>query len=214
MFRWSWLGRVPYVEAMSRMQALWAERRAGSIPDTLLLLEHPPVLTIGRSRAAGDIRTPREVLERLGFEVHAVDRGGRVTYHGPGQLVAYPIFAVGTSPLAAGRFVRRLGEVMIALLADFGLDGHWDGRAVGVWVRGEKIGSIGVRVEGGVARHGFAFNVDPDLRHFDHIVPCGIRDCRVTSLSRLLGRPVEVEEVSARAPAAFARVFGIAEAPR
>jgi lipoate-protein ligase B len=204
---------VSYRAALEEMTALWARRRAGEIPDTLMLLEHPPVLTVGRSRAEGDILTSRERLAALGFEVHEIDRGGRVTYHGPGQLVAYPIFAIGTSPLAAARFVFRLSKVMLRLLRDYGIEGRWDAECPGTWVGDAKVGSIGVRVEAGVSRHGFAFNVDPDLAHFGHIVACGIRDRGQTSLARLTGRPIGVAEVAARAPAAFSEVFRAAAEP-
>jgi lipoyl(octanoyl) transferase len=206
-FRWIWRGRVPYAAALSEMQSLWEERRQGRIPDTLLLLEHPPVLTIGRTRARSDICTPPEVLAAQGFEIHEIDRGGRVTYHGPGQLVAYPVFEVGTSPLNAAGFVRRLAEVMISLLQAYSVDGRWDPECPGTWVEGEKIGAIGVRIEAGVSRHGFAFNVDPDLSHFRHIIACGLEGKGTTSLARVLGRAIPVEEVAARTPGAFERVF-------
>jgi lipoyl(octanoyl) transferase len=207
VFRSAWLGRVGYSEALALMHALWSERREGRIPDTLLLLEHPPVFTIGKSGSWAEILTPPVELERLGFEVHQVDRGGRVTYHGPGQLVAYPIFLLSPSPLAATNFVRRLVEVMRALLAEQGIASHWDPAHPGLWVKNEKIGAVGIRVEGGVSRHGFALNVQPDLGHFAHIVPCGLTDRAVTSLARLLGRPVPLSEVVERVPQHFARIF-------
>jgi lipoyl(octanoyl) transferase len=206
-FRWSWLGRVPYGAALTLMRSVWSERREERIPDTLLLLEHPPVFTIGKSGSRAEIRTPQAELERLGFEVHEVDRGGRVTYHGPGQLVAYPIFSIGTSPIAATELVRRLVEVMRALLGDHGIESHWDPAHPGLWIGEEKIGAVGIRVEGGVSRHGFALNVQPDLAHFAHIVPCGITDRGVTSLARLLDRPVPLSEIVEQVPGKFTRIL-------
>jgi lipoyl(octanoyl) transferase len=208
MFRWRWLGRVPYSRALERMKTLWSARCAGQVPDTLLLLEHPPVLTVGKARAREDIVSPPDLLAREGIEVHQTDRGGRVTYHGPGQLVAYPVFGVGTAPHAAALLARRLGEVMLALLEDDGLCGRWDPERPGVWVGCEKVGAVGLRVESGVSRHGFAFNVDPDLTHYRHIVPCGVADRGITSLARLLGHAVPVEGIALRTPRAFERVFG------
>ncbi len=204
VLRSRWLGGVPYREAEALQRAI--HQHAGD--DYLLLLEHPHVYTLGSSAdPAHVLRDPATVGAEL---VHA-DRGGDVTYHGPGQLVGYPIISLeewraGQRDVVA--YVRRLEEVLIAVLADFGIRAERSSGYTGVWVGDEKIAAIGVRVARGRTRHGFALNVDPDLSMFAHIVPCGIRDRGVTSMSRVLGRTVEMREVVDATVARFAAAFG------
>ncbi len=178
-------GRVPYLEGVAIQERLRAARQAGAIADTLLLLEHPPVYTKGRRTGPGDLAMGEKWYRAQGIEVAECDRGGRVTYHGPGQLVGYPIVAVRD---VLG-YVRTLERALIAALADEGLAAEVREGLTGVWVAEGKIGSIGVHVQRGVTSHGFAVNVDCDLRPFGWIVPCGIDGVRMTSLARETGRP-------------------------
>ena len=204
-----WLGRVPYREAHALQRALQA--RSGA--DHLLLVEHPHVYTLGRTaRAEHLLVSPAEV----GAELEHTDRGGDVTYHGPGQLVGYPILTLphwrdGLTDVVA--YVRHLEDALIAALADLGVDGAREDRLTGVWVDGgnqqrEKVAAIGVKVSRGRTMHGFALNVDPDLTMFSHIVPCGIRDRGVTSLRRILGRPVDMRPVVDAVTSRLAETFG------
>ena len=181
--------RIPYAEAWTRQQALHEQVAAGDCPGTVLLLEHEPVYTAGRSTQPGD--RPFD-----GYSVVDVDRGGRITWHGPGQLVAYPIIRLG-EPLDVRKFVCRLEDAMIATCAEFGVPaGRVDGRT-GVWVDGDrKVGAIGVRVSRGTTMHGLALNCDNDLSWFDRIVPCGIRDAGVTTLSAELQTGISVPEAT------------------
>lgn len=213
------LGVVPYDEAVAMQRALVEERRSGRVPDLLLLLQHPPVITIGvRAHASGTkasgteasttniVATPERLAE-LGVDVHETGRGGDVTYHGPGQIVGYPIIDLKPDRCDVHRYVRDLEEVMIRACADYGLDAGRIEGLTGTWVGAQKIGAIGVRISRWVTSHGFALNVATDLRHFDLIVPCGIRDKGVTSLERLLDRPVAMAEVESATVAAFTAVF-------
>jgi lipoic acid synthetase len=209
LLRTRWLGRVDYLEADALQRALHA-----STDDYLLLLEHPHVYSLG-SRAQ-----PEHVLVppcAVGAELVRADRGGDVTYHGPGQLVGYPIVTLpgaknGLRDVVA--YVRRLEAVLIAALREFGVDAGRCERLTGVWVGEEKIAAIGVRVARGRTRHGFALNVDPDLSMFDHIVPCGIRDKGVTSIARVLGRAPALRDVSDTVAACFQAEFGYTEIER
>jgi lipoyl(octanoyl) transferase len=175
---------------------LWSERLAERIPDTLLLLEHTPVITLGRSADAENIRSSRDDLKTKGIDVVDVDRGGDVTYHGPGQITGYLIAALKELRLDVHLFVRGLEEVMIRTLSDYGLSAGRIPGLTGVWVGEEKIGAIGVHMSRWISTHGFAFNVRTELDSFDHIVPCGIKDRGVTSMTRLLGEGVDLEDVA------------------
>jgi lipoic acid synthetase len=213
------LGVVPYAQAVELQRALVEERRAGQVPDLLLLLEHPHVITLGVKRDASrsHLLAGPKLLDQRHVEVHESGRGGDVTYHGPGQLVGYPI--VSLAEWRAGQrdvvaYVRKIESVLIAVCADFGIEAAGSRGYTGVWVGDRKIAAIGVRVSRGRTRHGFALNVDPDLSMFEHIVPCGIRDRGVTSMTRLLGRPVEMEEVVDRVVARFAEAFADGSADR
>jgi lipoate-protein ligase B len=178
------LGRIPYAEALAVQEEIRARRQRDEIPDTLLLLEHPPVYTRGRRTLPADLPMGEEWYLAQGIEVHDVDRGGRVTYHGPGQIVGYPIMRIGD----VVEYLRVMERAMIAALADEGVEAQIREGLTGVWVDDRKIGSIGVHVQRGVTTHGFAVNVDCDLQPFEWIVPCGIENVRMTSLYKETGR--------------------------
>ena len=189
------LGLTPYADALDLQRRIHLEVAKGDRPDTLVLLEHPHVYTLGRRGSMDDILASDDELRRLGIEVHQTDRGGEVTYHGPGQLVGYPILSLrrwGGGPL---RYVCSLETAIIASLSEFGIRAESEGHPTGVWVEDRKIAAIGVKVGRRVTTHGFALNVSVDLSYFDRIVPCGMPDIEVTSISRELRRPVSVDEV-------------------
>lgn len=202
------LGRVRYADGLALQERLVAERKAGAVPDTLLLLEHEPVFTLGRNARQENVLFPVEALRQRGFDVFEAGRGGDVTYHGPGQLVAYPILELPHERRDVHRYVRDLEEVMIRLCADYGLVGGRVAGRTGCWIGDDKIGAIGVRISRWVTSHGLAFNVATDLSPFRLIVPCGISDKGVTSLLKLLGREVPMGEVMERLEARFREVFG------
>jgi len=209
-----WLGRLPYREGLKLQDALVAARRRGEIPDTLLLLEHPPVITLGRGAHAEHLLSSVEELARRGIELHECGRGGDVTYHGPGQLVGYPILALPPSRRDAHAYLRDLEEALIRTAADFGVTARREPGLTGVWVAREKLAAIGVRLSTGwITSHGFAFNVGGDLRGFSSIVPCGISDRGVTSLTRLIGRDPALGEVAACVAGHMAAVLGRCAAP-
>ena len=201
------MGRVPYARGLELQEQLVAERQARRIPDQLLLLEHDPVFTLGRNARSENVLFPAEALRERGFEVFETGRGGDVTYHGPGQVVGYPILDLAPDRRDVHRYVRDLEQVMIRTCADYGLEASRVQGLTGTWLGDEKIGAIGVRIARWVTSHGFAFNVGTDLSAFDLIVPCGIRGRGVTSLERQLGRPLPLEEVMDRIAANFAAVF-------
>ena len=193
-----WLGRLPYAEAWDLQKAFWEGRVEGRAQDDyLLLLEHPHTYTVGRNGDGSNLLIPEAELGAIGAEIHNVDRGGDITYHGPGQLVGYPIFAVPKLPNGFDMVghVRRIENTIIAGLGDLGIEAWAEDGLTGVWTSQGKIAAIGVRVARGVSMHGFAINVDPDLGYFGNIVPCGIADRSVTSVSEVLGRSVSLEEV-------------------
>ena len=193
-----WLGRVEYGEAWDLQRAIWEGKTIGrSDDDYVLLLEHPHTYTIGRNGDGSNLTVPARALAGMGATIHEVDRGGDITYHGPGQLVGYPIVDV---PRLAGGFdavghVRRIERVLIGVLGDLGVDAWTEDGFTGVWTERGKVAAIGVRVSRGASTHGFALNVDPDMTYFDNIVPCGIPDRPVTSLTELLGRRISIQEV-------------------
>lgn len=203
------LGRIGYQEGLDLQLSLVEERRAETIPDTLLLLEHPPVITMGRSADETDILVPREELERAGATVHRITRGGETTYHGPGQLVGYLIANLYDHQRKLKRFIENLEEVFIRLLVErYDVTAGRDPEHRGVWVGTEKITAIGIAVSRGITMHGFAFNVNTDLSHFGWIIPCGITDRGQTSLQALHGAPVPMAEAEDAVIDAFAKVFG------
>ena len=208
-----WLGRVDYEEAWALQRDLAVRRARGEASDTLLLLEHPPVYTTGRRTGGDRLLVPAQAL---GAPLLSVDRGGDITFHGPGQLVAYPIIGLGAQPRGVQRYVRGLEETIIRTLSGYGINAGREEGLTGVWAGGEKIAAIGVRVSrpGGAAGcwvtgHGLALNVNVDLGWFDRIVPCGIAGRGVTSMERLLGAPVSLPEVASRLAKEFGRVFGL-----
>jgi lipoyl(octanoyl) transferase len=200
-------GILPYDQACAAQRRLAAARQRGGLPDVLLLLEHPPVYTRGRRAVAGELPMGVEWYERQGIEVCDTERGGRVTYHGPGQLVAYPIVSLKPYGDDVHEYVRRLERVAIAALAGHGVAAGTIEGLTGVWTGGRKIGSIGVHVSRGVTTHGLAVNVDNDLQPFEWIVPCGIEGVRMTSLSRELGAAQGVAAFADALAARFAEVF-------
>jgi len=208
LLRVRWLGRLPYEEAWDLQRALHEGRVEGrTADDYLLLLEHPHVFTVGRFSPGANVLISTEVAADVGAEIHRVDRGGDVTYHGPGQLVGYPIRHLGDRPAVADH-VHRLEEVLIGALADLGVRGWRETGFPGVWTERGKVAAIGVRAAHRVTTHGFALNVAPDLGYFRHIVPCGIADRPVTSLAALLGRAISIEEVVDLLVPRFAAAFG------
>jgi lipoyl(octanoyl) transferase len=203
------LGRVAYGDALDLQKRLVEQRKAGEIPDQLLLLEHPPVITLGvktRDDRSHVVATP-ETLDHEGVEVFVSGRGGDVTYHGPGQLVGYPILDLRPDRCDVHRYVRDLEEVLIRAVAGFGIVSHRLPGLTGTWVRHEKLAAIGVRIARWVTSHGFALNVSTNLEHFGLIVPCGIADKGVTSLDKLSGRPIAMNDVENAVVEAFSLVF-------
>lgn len=201
------LGRVDYAEAHALQERLQRARIRGAVGDTLLLLEHPPVITLGRGAKEANILLSRELLEARGFTVHEIGRGGDVTYHGPGQIVGYPILDLSPDRKDVRRYVRDLEELMIRLAGSYGLTAGRVDKLNGTWIEDRKIGAVGVRISRWVTMHGFAFNVSTDLSHFGVIVPCGIVGRGVTSLERELGREVAVDEALDHLEAHAADIF-------
>jgi lipoyl(octanoyl) transferase len=204
------LGVVSYPLALDRQRDLVAARQAGDTPDHLLLLEHPAVITIGvRGRAhPHHLLASRATLRDEGIEVYDVARGGDITYHGPGQLVGYPVLSLKPDRCDVHRYVADLEEVLIRTAASFGVEAGRVPGMTGVWVANDKLGAIGVRLSRWVTSHGFAFNVSTNLDHFRFIVPCGLEGRGVTSLERLLETPPTRAEVEEALVAEFAHVFG------
>ena len=180
-------GQVGYADGRELQKRVEAARKAGSVPDVLLLLEHPPTYTKGRRASPDELPMGEDWYRMQGIEVTDTDRGGRVTYHGPGQLVGYPIVDLSAYGDDVHEYIRRMERVIIDSLGESGIEAGLIEGQTGVWVDDRKIGSIGVHVNRGVTTHGFAINVNNDLQPFEWIVPCGIQACRVTSLSRELG---------------------------
>ena len=207
------LGRLPYADGLALQDELVALRRAGEIPDTLLLLEHPHVITLGSSARAEHVLADERTLERLGVERFEVGRGGDVTYHGPGQLVAYPILSLEPDRKDLHAYLRDLEDVLIGVADAFGVRAERRAGATGIWTFRGKLAAIGVRVSSGwITSHGVALNVRTDLRYFETIVPCGIPGAGVTSLSHELGRDVEIGPVEDEMVRQVSAVFGCREA--
>lgn len=203
------LGLIGYDEALALQRDLVEERRADTVPDLLLLLEHPPVITLGvRSEIArANVVATDERLGDLGIAVHETGRGGDVTYHGPGQIVGYPILDLRPDRCDVHKYVRDLEEVMIRTCADYGVSAGRISGLTGAWVGAEKIGAIGIRISRWITSHGFAFNVSTNLDHFKLIVPCGISDRGVTSLDKATGRSIPLPQVEDALVQRFAEVF-------
>jgi lipoate-protein ligase B len=202
-----YLGTVPYARALSLQQMLVRRRLRGRVPDTLLLLEHPHVFTTGAFRGEEDLAVPREALQQLGVEIVPANRGGSMTYHGPGQLVGYTIFDLRGLGIGVREYVARVEDSILHVLSRLGIAGERLSAYRGVWVGGQKICSIGIHVEEHVTMHGFALNVDPDLGYFDYINPCGLKGVRMTSIARVLGHPRSCAEVAPPVADAIADSF-------
>jgi len=198
------LGRLAYAEALGLQRATLEAVVAEEAPPTLLWVEHPRTITLGRHAGTTSLLHPEDWYRRRGFDLHRVERGGDVTYHGPGQLVGYPIFPVGRH---VRDFIERLERSVVAVAGSYGLDARVTPDYPGVWVRDAKLCAFGVAVERGVSFHGLALNVAPELRDFAVIVPCGLHGKAVTSLAHLLGRPVAMAEVRDRLTEALRGVF-------
>ena len=219
------LGIVEYGAAWEFQRRLVAARKADAIPDVLLLCEHPHVITLGRNGKLANLRAPENVLRQMGVSFFETNRGGDITYHGPGQLVGYPILNLAEIRRDVGWYVRSLEEAMIRTTAEFGVASKRVSGRTGVWVDverenkeveqvqevkdEEKLGAIGVHLSRWVTSHGFAYNVSTDLRYFDLIVPCGIAGKRATSLEKLLGRSVDRKQAAARIAAHVGEIFGL-----
>jgi len=202
------LGLVPYSEGLELQARLVAERRDGGIPDTLLLLEHPHVITLGSSSDPAHVLADQSERDRLGVELFEAGRGGDVTYHGPGQLVAYPILDLKPDRKDLHRYLRDLESVLIDVASSFGIQGRRSEGQTGVWTELGKLAAIGIRVSSGwITSHGVALNVSTDLDYFGTIVPCGIADREVTSLERELSRRVSMAEASDSLVDRFSEVF-------
>lgn len=214
MFEVHRLGRVPYRHAWEMQKEKVRQIDQGIIANQLFLLEHPHTVTLGRASHAEHLLLSSEEYARRGIDVVEIDRGGDVTYHGPGQLVGYPLFFLGERGNDAHRFLRDLEEALIIALRRFGIDGERKPPYTGVWIGDEKVAAIGVKFNRGrskkgyITSHGFALNVCSDLTYFNLIVPCGIREYGVTSMERLLGRKVVMDEVIDRVVEGISRVFG------
>jgi lipoyl(octanoyl) transferase len=202
------LGLTPYDEAHTLQRELVERRKRDEIPDQFLLLEHPHVITLGRAANRANVLVDEVTRARLGVELFETGRGGDVTYHGPGQLVGYPIIKLPPGRQDIRRYVRDIQEVLIRAARDFGVEAEPREREfIGVWVGDEKLAAIGIRISRWVTMHGFAFNVTTDLNYFRLIVPCGIADGGVTSLQKLLGVPVDMKAVAQSVARHFGEVF-------
>jgi len=205
---WSFLGRLDY-DAATRLQLSVRDAlRRGEGPERLLLLEHPPVFTLGRNATTGGVIWNAGELAERGVAVHETDRGGQVTYHGPGQLVGYPILDLNPDRRDLRRYVRDLQETLVLTLGDFGVVAEaGEGERIGVWTAGRKIASIGIHLSRWITTHGFALNVDPDLGHFGGIVACGMPDVRMTSIALERGAAPALREVAERYVVRFSERF-------
>ena len=203
------LGVVPYEEGVELQRALVEERRAGLAPDLLLLLEHPHVITLGAKRdaARSHLLASQDILNARGVAVHESGRGGDITYHGPGQLVGYPILDLKPDRCDVHKYVRDLEEVMIRAAGDFGIGAGRVPGLTGAWVGADKLGAIGVRISRWITSHGFALNVSTELDYFNLIVPCGITTGGVTSLEKIIGRSVSMAQAEAAIVRHFSQVF-------
>lgn len=204
-------GRLAYADGLELQERLVEDRRTGTAPDTLVLLEHDPVVTLGRAADPAHVLLDRARLASRGIALFETGRGGDVTLHAPGQVVGYPILGLAGARRDTHRYLRDLEEVMIRVARDFGVESGRIEGLTGTWAGSEKLGAIGVRLHSGwITSHGFAFNADNDLSLYDVIVPCGIREKGVTSLARLLGRPIEILQVMDRFEVRFREVFDAA----
>jgi lipoate-protein ligase B len=203
------LGLIDYDKALLLQEKLLNLRKSGDVSDVLLLLQHPSVFTIGRSGNDKHIIVPREVLVREGIQVFHTNRGGDITYHGLGQMVGYPILNLKGLGLSVHKYVWSLEETILRTIADFGIRGQRIPGRRGVWLGMEKICALGVRVSRETTMHGFALNVNPNLKYFNYIIPCGIVGASATSVSKLLGRNVDIKDIQDNLLKHFSEVFGV-----
>ena len=201
------LGLIDYQKAWDLQRHLWAKRVAGKVPDLLLLLEHPHVITLGRRGNRSHLIASAEVLEAMSIPLFHIERGGDVTYHGPGQLVVYPILDLKGYGYRLIRYIDQLEEVILRVLKEVGIEGRRDSLNRGVWVNGDKIASIGVTIKRWISFHGLALNYDTDLTYFDLIHPCGLEGKKMTSIARVLGEKIPRERLVERICFHFGEVF-------
>jgi lipoate-protein ligase B len=202
-------GQIAYAEGLQLQQTCSEALQQGCCGNSLILLEHKPVITLGRNAAASGVVVPTELLDTLGIEVHRIGRGGEATYHGPGQIVGYPILNLRSLKLGVRQYVELLEEVMIQTARKFQVDAYRVAGRQGIFCQQGKLGAVGVAVSRGITSHGFALNVCPDLSHFNFIVPCGLTDVMPTSLAAVLGRSPELEDVRQSILDVFAELFNI-----
>jgi lipoyl(octanoyl) transferase len=202
------LGTVPYDDAFGLQRETVERLQSGGKEEALYLLEHSHVITRGRNASSSTLRAGRDLLESRGVALVQTDRGGDITYHGPGQLVGYPILQLEPERRDIRRYVTDVEEVLIRTLSEFSIAAHRNAAHRGVWIGDRKIASVGIRISRWVTSHGFALNVNTDLSYFSLIVPCGIENCRMTSMASELGRPVDMQEVKRAVVRAFSGVFG------
>lgn len=203
------LGKCKYKRALEIQYQLLEKRQNKEIGDTLILVEHPPVITMGRRAESTNIVGPSPLLKEEGIEIFEANRGGDVTYHGPGQLVGYPIVDIRSFPIGIRDFVGKLEEIFIKLLKnEFNIEAGREEEHTGVWIEGEKIVAIGLAVKRGVTMHGFAFNINTKLEHFRFIIPCGITDKGVTSIEKLKGTTINFDEAVKLIPKYYSKEFG------
>lgn len=199
--------RLRYKRAWDIQNTLHELRKQDRIPDVLMLTEHPPVYTLGKNARAEHLLIPEAEAARRGIDVHWIDRGGDITFHGPGQLVGYPIFDLHHFYRDVGRYLREIEEALIVALSHFGIAAGREAGLTGVWTEAGKIAAIGIKLSRWFTKHGFALNVNTDLAYFRHIVPCGINNRPVTSMAEILGRPLRIAEVIDAVEDGFAQVF-------
>jgi len=201
------LGLIDYQKAWDLQHLLWSKRVVGELPDLLLFLEHPHVITLGRRGNRSHLLASQEVLEAMRIPIFHVERGGDVTYHGPGQMVVYPIFDLKEYGYRLIRYIGQLEEVILRILKDFGIEGRRDPLNRGVWVDGEKIASVGVAIKRWVSFHGFSLNYETDLKYFELINPCGLEEKKMTSMAKILGREISREDLVERIDFHFKQIF-------
>lgn len=206
------LGKCEYREALEIQYKLLEKRQKGEIEDTLIIVEHPPVITLGNQAEKANIIVSEEYLKQQGIDIIETNRGGDVTYHGTGQIVGYPIIDIKNSKIGVRDFVNGLEEVFIQLLKqEFGIAAERNSKHTGVWIGSDKILAIGLAVKRGVTMHGFAFNVNTNLQHFNFIVPCGITDKGVTSVEKIMGQTCNIDDMSKKVVDYFVKVFNYQE---
>ena len=201
------LKTMDYEACLKLQHAVHGARAEDLLPDTLLLVEHPHVLTFGRRAHEENVLVPASALRQQGVTCVHVERGGDVTYHGPGQLVAYPIFALRKSGIGVLDFVEKLEAIMIQVLKDYGIKGERNKRNRGVWVESKKVGFVGIAVQKGISFHGLALNISPDLKFFQLINPCGLKEVQITSMADILKREVSLSDIKARVVFHFQKIF-------